>query len=92
MNRALSRIPNAVGRFGPKEEELRGRLVEIIFNNKQNGQHNKVQIIGAHLLNSDNTKGEETNKLLSWVATKKKTFNLQNSRATSVLIGQKHDF
>ena len=61
--------------------------MEITFNNKQDGQHNKIQIIGAHLMNSANTKKEETNKLLSWIATKKCNFNRQNPLATSVLIG-----
>ena len=87
MDRAWSRIPSNVEQFVPKEMELRGRLMEITFNNKQDGQHNKIQIIGAHLMNSANTKKEETNKLLSWIATKKCNFNSQNPLATSVLIG-----
>ena len=87
MDRAWSRIPSNVEEFVPKEMELRGRLMEITFNNKQDGQHNKIQIIGAHLMNSANTKKEETSKLLSWIATKKCNFTRQNPLATSVLIG-----
>ena len=51
MDRAWSMIPSNVEEFVSKEMELRGRLMEITFNNKQDGQHNKIQIIGAHLMN-----------------------------------------
>ena len=61
--------------------------MEIIFNNKQGGQHKKIQIIGAPLLNSATTTREETTNLLSWIATEKRAFNVQNPKATSVLMG-----
>ena len=48
------------------------------FDNKQGGQHHKVQIIGAHLLNSAHQEMQDTKRLLSWIVQRKAEFNAEN--------------
>ena len=87
MSRTWAKIPSTVRRYDPSDRNLKGRLLSIEFNNKTNGQHNKVQIIGAHLVNSAHTNTEDTKKLLTWIMTEKDRFNKDNQQATSILLG-----
>ena len=57
------------------------------FDNQQGGQHHKVQIIGAHLLNSAHQEIQDTKRLLSWIVQRKAEFNAENDRAPTILIG-----
>ena len=55
INERWAKIPSVVTEYNPEEENLKGRLMSIEFDNKKEGQHNKIQIIGAHLINSAHT-------------------------------------
>ena len=46
-----------------------------------------MQVVVAHLLNAANTNREDTNKLLTWVASEKERFNRENPKAPSILAG-----
>ena len=82
-----SKIPSVVRAYDPLDLNLKGRLLSVEFNNKKAGQHNKVQVIGAHLINTAHTQLEDAKKLLTWVMNEKDRFNSENPQATSALIG-----
>ena len=87
MNQRWSKIPSVVTEYRPEKAHLRGRLMCLEFDNRQGGQHHKVQIIGAHLLNSAHQEMQDTKKLLSWIVQRKADFNAENDRAPTILIG-----
>jgi endonuclease/exonuclease/phosphatase family metal-dependent hydrolase len=89
INRAWSSIPSVMREYKPEKLSLRGRLMSLEFNNKQNGQHNKIQIIGAHLVNSPHTaeKVGDSKRLLTWILEEKARFTGDNPQATLVLAG-----
>ena len=51
INERWAKIPSVVTEYNPGEENLKGRLMSIEFDNKNEEQHNKIHIIGAHLIN-----------------------------------------
>ena len=61
-----SKIPSVVTAYDPLDPGPKGRLLSIEFNNKKAGQHNKVQIIGAHLINAAHTQLEGAKKSAAW--------------------------
>ena len=88
LNQKWSKVPNVVTEYMPKQfKHLRGRLMCLEFDNQREGQHNKVQIIWAHLLNSAHKEAEDTGGLLTWIVQQKAEFNRANNRAPTVLIG-----
>ena len=87
LNQKWSKVPSVVTEYRPEQfKHLRGRLMCLEFDNQRGGQHNKVQIIGAHLLNSAHKEAEDTGRLLTWIVQQKAEFNLANGRAPTVLI------
>ena len=50
-----AKIPSVATEYNSAEENLKGRLMSIVFDNKMEGQHHKVQIIGAHPIESTHT-------------------------------------
>ena len=87
MGQMWSKIPSVVRSYDPLDPNLEGRLLSIEFNNKKAGQHNKVQIIGAHLINAAHTQLEDAKKLLTWIMNEKDRFSSENPQATSARIG-----
>ena len=87
-NKEWSKIPNEVIPYKCMKEHLNGRIMNIIFDNKdKNGDHSKIQIIAAHLLNSANNNVEDTARLLKWVSKQKLNFATKNPKAPSIMIG-----
>ena len=87
MNQRWAKVPSVVTEYRPEKAHLRGRLMCLEFDNQQGGQHHKVQIIGAHLLNSAHQEIQDTKRLLSWIVQRKAEFNAENDRAPTILIG-----
>ena len=52
MGLMWSKIPIAVRSYDPLDPNRKCKLPSIEFNNKKAGKHNKVQVIGAHLINA----------------------------------------
>ena len=87
INERWAKIPSVVTEYNPEEENLKGRLMSIEFDNKKEGQHNKIQIIGAHLINSAHAHMSEAKRLLTWIISEKDKFKTANPMATGILIG-----
>ena len=87
-NKEWSKIPNHVTPYFAAKKDLNGRLMNIVFDNKEiNGDHSKVQIIAAHLLNSANNNTSDTARLLKWVSEQKRKFAVKNPKAPSIMTG-----
>ena len=65
MSRTQPQIPSAVRRYDPLDPNLKGRLMGIEFDNMRNGQHTKIQNIGAHLVYAAHMQLEDSKKLLT---------------------------
>ena len=87
INQRWAKVPSVVTEYRPEKAHLWGRLVCLEFDNQQGDQHHKVQIIGAHLLNSAHQEMQDTKRLLSWIVQRKAEFNAENDRAPIILIG-----
>ena len=87
LDKQWSKIPCKMREFRPDKEELRGRLMSLEFDNKEQGHHNKLQIVVAHLLNAAHTREEDTARLLTWAASEKDRFNTKYPKAPSILLG-----
>ena len=74
MNERWSKILSTIREFNLIETSLKGRLMCIEFNNKKEGQHNKIQTIGAHLINSAHTQMSDAKRLLAWIITETDRF------------------
>jgi hypothetical protein len=81
MNQRWAKVPSVVTEYRPETAHLRGRLMCLEFDNQQGGQHHKVQIIGAHLLNSAHQEMHDMKRLLSWIVQRKAEFNAENDSA-----------
>ena len=81
INERWAKIPSVVTEYNPEEENLKGRLMSIEFDNKKEGQHNKIQIIGAHLINSAHAHMSEAKRLLTWIISEKDKFKTANPMA-----------
>ena len=66
---------------------MNGRLMSIEFDNKKEGQHSKIQIIGAYLINSAQAHMSEAKRLLTWIISEKDKFKRTNPMAIGILIG-----
>ena len=87
MGQTWSKIPSVIRAYDPLDPDLRGRLLSIEIDNKKAGQHNKIQIIGAHLISAAHTQLEGAKRLLTWIMNEKDRFNSENPHATTALIG-----
>ena len=65
MGQMWSKIPSVLRAYDPLGLNLKDMLLSVEFNNKKAGQHNKVQTIGAHLINAAHTQLEDAKKLLT---------------------------
>ena len=87
-NKEWSKISNHVTPYFAAKKDLYGRLMNIVFDNKEiNGDHSKVQIIAAHLLNSANNNTSDTARLLKWVPEQKRGFAVKNPKALTIMTG-----
>ena len=82
-----AKIPYTRHTYNPEKRENRGRVMALTFDNKLQGQHNKIQIIGVHGLNAAEAHVEETAGLLTWIAEQKDTIEKENPMASTVLLG-----
>ena len=82
-----AKVPHKRRIYAPTAREHKGRAMSVVFNNQIEGAHNKIQVIGAHGLNSAETQEEPTIALLKWVAAEKETFERENPLATTVYLG-----
>ena len=82
-----AKISSVATEYDPTKENLKGRLMRIVFDNKKEGQHDKIQIIGAHLTNSAHADMSEAKRLLTWIIMEKDKFKAANQMATGILIG-----
>ena len=55
INERWAKISSVVTEYNPEEENLKGRLLSIEFDDKKEGQHNKIQISGIACLGVDQT-------------------------------------
>lgn len=86
-DQAWSKIPAKVNAYEPSIDDLKSRLMSVTFDNNTQGQHNKLQIIWAHLLNTAHTKRTDTAKLLTWACKEKTAFHNKHPKAPTILIG-----
>ena len=42
INERWAKIPSTITKYNPEEKNLKGRLMSIKFDNKREGQHNKM--------------------------------------------------
>jgi ribonuclease HI len=84
---AWSKIPCQTKMYEPPSKHLRGRMMSITFDNKTQGEHNKLQIIAAHLLNSAHTKHTETAGLLGWACARTTEFHSKYPKASTIMMG-----
>ena len=87
MSEKWARIPRVKRTYTPKARDERGRAMAVVFNNKVEGMHNKVQVIGVHGLNGAELQQEASIALLQWVAKEKASFELECPLGTTIMMG-----
>ena len=87
-NKEWSKIPHKITPYRTEKESLNGRVMSIVFDNKEKGgDHRKIQIIAVHRLNPANNNSVDSARLLKWISGQKRDFAIENPKAPSMVIG-----
>ena len=87
-NKEWSKIPHTEPPYRTDKGSLNGRVMSIVFDNKEKeGDHRKIQVIAVHLLNSANNNSVDSARLLKRISGQKRNFAIENPKAPSMVIG-----
>ena len=87
MDERWSKLPRMSKEYSPAKREMKGRVLAVTFDNKVQGMHNKLLVIGVHGINSAEHNQEDTLKMLQWIQRQIREFEKANPLATTMLLG-----
>jgi ribonuclease HI/endonuclease/exonuclease/phosphatase family metal-dependent hydrolase len=85
LNRKWAKVPTKLMQYSPDHREAKGRAASLVFHNREQGDHSKLQVIGVHGFNSPEANTEHSTAMLSWVILQKQSFAKLNCLATTII-------